>query len=287
MRTCVVIASTNRAATLHRTLSELANQTREPIGVIVSCVKDADVAAAALPFPITIIRGQPGLTQQRNAALDVLPPDTDIVAFLDDDFIAHATWIDEVERCFEKNPDVVAITGNVVADGIKGPGLSVTEAIEILRAADPRRSAWIQKPYSPYGCNMAFRLAAVGNARFDERLPLYGWQEDRDFGAQMAQRGDLVKLGSALGVHLGVKGGRVSGRRLGYSQVANPAYLYRKGTMTLDAAFTHVSKNLAANFARALWPEPDIDRAGRLRGNLEAIWDGINGRDDPERVKSL
>jgi hypothetical protein len=41
------------------------------------------------------------------------------------------------------------------------------------------------------------------------------------------------------------------------------------------------------NAARAAWPEPHVDRAGRLRGNLLAVWDLLRGRASPGRILEL
>ncbi len=43
-------------------------------------------------------------------------------------------------------------------------------------------------------------------------------------------------------------------------------------------------KNLMANIAKSLFPEPHIDRAGRLKGNLIALRDLAMGRLDPRRI---
>ena len=43
-------------------------------------------------------------------------------------------------------------------------------------------------------------------------------------------------------------------------------------------------RNMAANHARALRPEPWIDRAGRMRGNWRGLGDILAGRADPERI---
>jgi hypothetical protein len=53
-------------------------------------------------------------------------------------------------------------------------------------------------------------------------------------------------------VHLGSKGGRVNGRRLGYSQVANMIYLIRKGTMPAGYGLKRMVCNILANHARAI-----------------------------------
>ena len=285
--TCVVFASAGRPAVLAAAIGILRQQTQAPDRVIVSCVSDADVGDLQGLGDVTLVKGPRGLTRQRNTGLRAVPANSDVVIFFDDDFVPHPRWIEEVARLFATRNNVVCVTGNLLADGIKGPGLPIADALRILESAEPDSAKWTKQPYSPYGCNMAFRRSAIAELTFDERLVLYGWQEDRDFGARAAERGDLVQLGTAMGVHLGVKGGRVSGRRLGYSQVANPVYLVRKGTMTLPAALSHIGRNFVSNAARSIRPEPYIDRLGRLRGNLVALWDAANGKVCPEKAESL
>ena len=148
--------------------------------------------------------------------------------------------------------------------------------------------AYCVERYSPYGCNMAFRAEAIADLRFDERLVLYSWLEDRDFGGALAHRGGtLVKIGEAIGAHLGVKKGRMSGRKLGYSQVVNPIYLVAKGTMRPGYAARIVVRNLFANHLRAFRPEPWVDRFGRIQGNWMGLADCLRGRVTPERIEAL
>jgi hypothetical protein len=90
-----------------------------------------------------------------------------------------------------------------------------------------------------------------------------------------------------MGVHLGVKTGRTSGVRLGYSQIVNPIYLSKKGTMSWQHARKQISKNVAANLARSIYPEPWIDRHGRLKGNLLAFMDLVLGKASPARILQL
>jgi GT2 family glycosyltransferase len=128
------------------------------------------------------------------------------VVFFDDDFVADADWLVAAAKIFRDEPEVVAFTGHILADDIKGPGLSFDDAVRILGVAPRSTSCSRVEPYSPYGCNMAFRLSAISGLKFDERLILYGWLEDRDFGAALAKRGgQLIKSASACGVHMGRK----------------------------------------------------------------------------------
>ena len=138
-----------------------------------------------------------------------------------------------------------------------------------------------------YGCNMSLRSSLVGDLRFDERLVLYGWQEDIDFTSRMRSKGRVVSVTSITGVHLGIKTGRVSGERFGYSQVANAIYLIRKGSVPASFALPLMFRNIAANLAKSLWPEPYVDRRGRLRGNLRAILHVAMGRIEPEYILKI
>jgi hypothetical protein len=130
-------------------------------------------------------------------------------------------------------------------------------------------------------------LDAAKGLWFDESLPLYGWQEDVDYSFQLGRKGTLVYTNLLSGVHLGMKGGRTSGRRLGYSQIANPVYLLRKKTIPPRLAWRLMTRNLAANLVRSIWPEPYVDRAGRLSGNAAALVDLLRGRIHPERILKL
>ncbi len=136
---------------------------------------------------------------------------------------------------------------------------------------------------------MAVRLTPVHahGLRFDENLPLYGWLEDVDFSRRVAPYGRIVKNWRMKGVHLGNKRGRTSGVRLGYSQVANPIYLLSKGTVSLNFAFIQLSRNLLANFAKVIRPEPWVDRHGRVFGNVLGFFDLVRGRLHPTRIFDL
>jgi glycosyltransferase involved in cell wall biosynthesis len=287
-RICVGIATRGRPQHVRSVIDHLRGQTLQPDAIIVSGVNRDDIGDLAESDRVLIVLGQPGLARQRNAVLDSLPTATDFIAFFDDDFYPHRRWLQAVVDAFHDDPQIACITGNVVADGILGPGLTYEDAIGLIDDASPESETWVIDGYSPYGCNMAFRRSQIEGLRFDERLVMYGWLEDRDFGARVGQtRGRMIKLGQAMGVHLGVKSGRTSGRRLGYSQVMNPHYMRRKQTMTTREAALQVLRNLSANAAKSLWPEPYIDRRGRLTGNVIALGDILAGRCNPERAERL
>ncbi|EUB99544.1 glycosyl transferase group 1 [Rhizobium sp. CF080] len=287
-RSAVVVATRGRPDVATATVRHLlSSQTVCPDTLILSCSDMSDAGDLRFDARVTIVLGPAGLTAQRNTALASLPQGTEIVIFFDDDFVAHENWIAAAARIFREECRVVGFTGHVVADGIKGPGIPFGVARDLLAQAPSPNRKWLE-PHSPYGCNMAFRVAAIGEVRFDERLVLYGWLEDRDFATILAKVGGrFVKCAEAFGVHMGVKGGRVSGERLGYSQIVNPFYMLRKGSMTVSQVADQVLRNVTSNVGRFAWPEPFIDRRGRVKGNLLAITDILRGRLEPERAALL
>lgn len=290
LRLAVGIATAGRPGILAQTIAEIRNQDRAPDRIVVCTPTREDAGPVIELKGVTVVNGPRGLTLQRNAILDSLD-DCDAVVFFDDDFVPCVDYLREVEALLLAHPDIVMTTGHVIRDGIIGPGLSFDEARAAI-AADPGAGphpAGLRPVYNGYGCNMSVRLAPVRQhrLRFDESLGSYAWLEDVDFSRQIAPHGAIVHASSTRGVHLGVKLGRQSGLRFGYSQIANPLYLVRKGSCSWRKALHQMSRNIAMNVARCAWPEPYVDRLGRLRGNLLAALDLLRGQLEPSRILSL
>lgn len=284
------IATAGRPAVLADTIVSLLAQERAPEILLVCPAEPSDVDLARIPpqLPHRVINSDRGLTAQRNALIEA--SDADIMLFLDDDFLPAPDFLVELERLFASDPAIVVATGAVLADGILTAGLDFQQAQSIVRAAGENRGGAPEDVYNAYGCNMAIRLAPVREhrLRFDTALPLYGWLEDVDFSRQLAPYGRIVKSARLRGVHLGTKrSGRSPGKRLGYSQIANPVYLARKGTLSWPRAFGQISRNLMANLARSPRPEPWVDRKGRLSGNVRALAELAVGRLEPARIYDI
>lgn len=290
-RIVVAIATVGRPKILAETLRDLAAQSREPDAVIVCGTKPDDLVGAEQAYAGVqlLLEPQPGLPRQRNRLIDAAG-DADLVVFFDDDFLPDRYYLQVIETAMVADRGIVVATGTVIADGINGPGLTPAAGREMIARHIPLPHTVLTPVFSGYGCNMTVRLDTVRQhgILFDPRLPLYGWQEDVDFSRRIAPFGKVVKLGAAAGVHLGVKSGRSSGIRLGYSQVANPLYLSRKQLgYPFRRALTHIASNMAMNMARFVRPEPHVDRRGRLRGNAIALRDLLLGRMTPERMLDL
>ncbi|MDF1856199.1 family 2 glycosyl transferase [Pseudooceanicola sp.] len=286
------IATTGRPGILRATLIHLAGLADRPDQVIVCIADPKDVSEdvlPAMPFSLRVILSERGTCVQRNTMLDAVP-DAAVLLFIDDDFMPADGYFSACRQLFADHPDVVMATGQVLADGISGPGMDHVEGAAQLAAAPQLRPApALSEVYNAYGCNMAVRVATAQahQVSFDTDLPCYGWLEDVDFSRRIAPHGRIVKYNAMQGVHLGTKTGRSKGLPLGYSQIANPVYMIRKGSMSRPRALRMMLRNLLANLAHAWRPEPWVDRRGRLRGNLLALRDLISGQIAPNRSSGM
>ena len=253
--TAVIIATKDRPQEVKKLLDVLALQTVLPDVIVVSACDSSDIERSSVTAEnVQVLYGPPGLTAQRNRALSVVRGKCDIVIFFDDDFIPSRFWIEHVQMLLATQSDVGCVTGRVLEDGVKTGGLEWSAGKSIVNDLDSSTQSAakinqiIKDHVSPYGCNMAFRAKTIEDLKFDERLVLYGWLEDRDFGSQVAARARLISTDFVWGVHLGSQSGRVSGLKFGYSQVVNSWYLMNKGSMKLFGTFLKIPAfGLAAN----------------------------------------
>lgn len=306
MDSYVVVATKGRPLIARELLDWLTEQTLQPERVMVVGSDAADVAGLEThPLHarglVELSISAPGSCVQRNVGLDRVashaaqtPHRPFFVAIFDDDFRPHRAWLAACRDAFLARHDAVGLTGRVLADGVVGHAITELEArgyvesrLAPTRSTSHQFGAATAGPIDTlYGCNMAFRDRVASRCRFDENLPLYGWQEDHDYSARASYRGRLLYEPACRGVHLGVKGGRTSGLRFGYSQVANPWYLACKGTLSVRKALRLVSRNFSANLVKSV-TRPDIDYPGRLTGNLLALADLVRGKAHPTRVADL
>jgi GT2 family glycosyltransferase len=289
-QTAVIIATRGRPELVKELVQSLTAQTHPPDAIILAATREEDIAGLdKSQARLTVSLGPAGLTLQRNDGLAVAGSRFSYIIFFDDDFIPSRYWIETMKALYRKYPDLISVTGTVLADGIKTAGIPLEEAKRIVREKDAIAPASdrLYDGFGPYGCNMSFRYSAINGVTFDERLPLYSWLEDCDFGGQIKHRGRLARAEGLWGVHLGHKAQRGRGVTLGYSQMTNAIYLARKGTLPLLFLANIAVRNFLINAFRAVRPEPFIDRRGRLRGNLIALADILRGRVTPERAARL
>jgi GT2 family glycosyltransferase len=284
----VVLASADRAELLGEVIRDIRAQTRPPQHLVVSVPDDGSLPPAGVLGDCQVVYAR-GLAAQRNAGIDAVPH-ADIVFFFDDDAVVRNDYLERGVAHFVRNPDVVGLTGHVLLDGAASAEISREQAEDALQLHVPGRHAprTKRRRRTLYGCNFAYRAAATDKICFDDRLPAYSWLEDHDFARRLMRLGELIRADDCVIVHRGVKsGGRQAHRRLGYSQVMNPAYLFVAGSFPLWLALWEVFRPTAKNVAYAAAGGQRSWRRERLRGNAMAAHDVLAGRFTPERIREI
>ncbi|MBC3761731.1 glycosyltransferase family 2 protein [Quadrisphaera oryzae] len=285
----VVVASAGRPELLGRLVADLAHQTHRDFALVVCTPGPADLPAAGLPPAVVVVHAR-GAAAQRNAGIDAVPG-ASRVFFFDDDAVVRPDYLERALAYFDAHPEVVGITGRVLLDGSGASAGEVDREIadDALRLSAADRQQGAGRPVDQlYGCNFGYRADVDPALRFDERLPLYSWLEDLDFAGCLLRHGSLAKIDDAVVVHLGVKsGGRTAHQRLGYSQVMNPFYLLRKGTISWRRLGYEVGPRLVGNASRSVGHAERSWRRRRLLGNARALADLARGRFTPERILDL
>ena len=245
MRISVAIATYGRPTLLGRAMRSVIDSGTKPMELLVvdgdpagSSKAVANDLAVEAPFPIRWIGCQPGLTRQRNVALDAATGE--IVVFIDDDARLEPDAIERLAAAYEA-PGVVGATGRVVepaSNRVAGKTSRVRDWLPgggqeggFTRYGYPRRL--VREDVSRdvefmAGCFMSARTAVARQVRFDERLPGYGLAEDEDFGCRLARNGRVRYVADAVVRHDNLGAGSRDGRRFSKDVVVNRHHLFRK-----------------------------------------------------------
>lgn len=294
MRVSVIICSFGRPAVLDETVDSILNQSVLPEEILIASPSPVHVEEQTLlRGRVRFVATPHGLTLQRNAALDHVG-DTDLIAFIDDDMELCSSYLEKMIQLFVADPALIIASGCMLADGGRGKQVSRHTARMLCASAETRVNGANRMEIEPldygYGCNMIVRSPIAKATRFDERLSLYAWLEDSDFSYRCTRGGKppVINL-SAQCVHLGWRGGRISGRKMGYSQIINPIYLWQKARVfsLRHLVVQYWMRCLTANVAGIFWGKPEEDRVNRLRGNMTAMWHLLKRRCDPSAIKQL
>jgi glycosyltransferase involved in cell wall biosynthesis len=232
MRFSIVVCTYGRARSLEHLLDSLAAQAYRSFEVLVvdgnqdSSPVQAIVAASDGALDVRHIPSPKGLTRQRNVGIE--QSRGDVLCFLDDDVTMEPDFLSRVKGMLENSGmhDVGGLTGYDVLNypspvtlrwklrWLLGaiPSLNPGDSDHLGRAVPVS----FMTPYS--GCRsvkwlsgfcMIYRRTAIGDLRFDEKLPTYGG-EDRDFSAVIGGQWRLLLCGDLHLQHHCTKEGRDS-----------------------------------------------------------------------------
>jgi GT2 family glycosyltransferase len=213
MRVSVVISTFNRRQQLINALAALEFQTFEDFEVIVvngpSTDGTADVVASRWPSARLIAFNERNLSKSRN--LGIAASSAEIVAFVDDDGVASATWLEELVAAYD-GPEIGGAGGIVVdANGVDLQyRFSLCTRLCVgqffLEELLPERLAAAMLPGAdPFvylqGTNCSFRRDALSKiGGFNEQIEYYG--DESDVCLRLIDAGyKLVPLDSASVMH--------------------------------------------------------------------------------------
>ncbi len=296
----IIICSKGRPEILSETVRSLALQSVSPGQVLLVVTSPADIEEAtlrslALPH-LEVLFSAPGAARQRNAGIERLAAGTEYACFFDDDMELQRDFIHHALQFLGRVPTVMALSGRMLRDSCA----SRAEAAALVAAFDPqneprcagqfrnRGQHWVL-----HGCNMVIRTSVLAYERFDERLPRYSYAEDYDLSVRLRHYGYVGRLANCIGVHLRTASGRVNGKQVGYSQVANNWYFLQKGVSHLNFPASHIrftyitARLMIRHLAGSLRSREREAAALLLRGNLLAVRDILAGKSAPERILEL
>ena len=129
MRLVVIIPTFGRKWLLPKMIAHLEQQTRVPDAVIISAPDETHVERCLSDkFEVRTVFGKKGSSAQRNRALDDAQPQSDIITFLDDDFLPAHDYLALVEQAFNDHPEWAVIMGHAALDGAHGAGYASMRA---------------------------------------------------------------------------------------------------------------------------------------------------------------
>ena len=292
----VVIATVGRRNIVKETIDSLATRTTLPEVVIVVgvSVEDLPEISPSWPFPV-IVKQSPikSSATQRNVGIKNLPDNIHTVCFLDDDMEVHDNYFLEVESSMRAK-EIAGFSSIVLVNG----NIERNKAREILDRymIDPNLPGFgFMRDKWPgfYGCAMTVRRSLLEIEKFDENLPLYAIGEDAEMGFRLSRHGFVGGSGRSPVVHLAAKSGRISEVGVGYAQVINILYFANKGIgyPKSKAYWESLVKLPLVNLVCLLVPKLEkrrnIDRRGRVIGNLYALRDVVIGKIDPMRLLKI
>jgi glycosyltransferase involved in cell wall biosynthesis len=186
MRIAIVVCTHNQPGNMVQTLTSIAHLT---VPASSSCtftvvnnspgrISSGDFEMHIKTLQTTVLHEPtPGLSTARNTGIANI--DADYVIFTDDDVTVPSSWLAEYAAAFRRYPDAAFFGSDIVpvfleADSSWGHAFSTAAGSCFAQFRVGRRDKMLDARTNaalyPFGANMAFRVDALKNFRFDESL---------------------------------------------------------------------------------------------------------------------
>jgi GT2 family glycosyltransferase len=293
-----VIPTKDRRPELRQLLVSFAIQSRRPDQILIvdsgwpGC-RGIDREFASLPVKILPF-SPPSAAGQRNAGIDAVAPDADLVGFLDDDVVLDGRALAMMMEFWESAADEIGGASFNLVNGPPQPSMAwlkylpLSQRLGFYRKKSgmilPSGFQTIVQYLSQDECVQWFpasasvwRRSLLSEFRFDEWFEGYSYLEDLDFCYRIGKDHKLMIVAKAEYRHFPSSSGRLSSYFFGVREVKNRLYFVRK-----HPEFS-VAKCYLALFLRILISlvstiqEKKISYIPRIGGNVIALFRSVFG----------
>jgi len=229
----IIVCTVDRRDSLEATLSSISGQTCRDYEVILvnqGDLNDVDSWEGTLGnFKVISLR-QRGLSIARN--IGIQEARGEILGFVDDDCILGEDWIKESIRTFERDAELAAVCGRILAPDGRKPYLR-------LHSSDEKQITYGNVETFSGGCILFRRKTFEKIGVFDEELGVgqyLGSAEDTDICYRMLSRGMKVLYNPRIVCY------HPSLASVGWENLAKKLYSYNLGTGAVHAKHTLLTK---------------------------------------------
>jgi GT2 family glycosyltransferase len=270
MMLCLIVCTYQRPESLLHLLNSVQKQTQYPDAIVIVDGSEDDSTEKLLDVnhfsKLQYHKVKPekrGLTKQRNIGIGLMPTNTDVVCFLDDDTVLEPDYFEHLVSTYQAHPDTIGVggyvTNEVVWQQIDGKqnnkyfyfngwmreeplrfrvrnwwGLAPdTPPCFLPRFSHGRSVSFLPPDNSIYraehlmGCSMSFKASVFQKVKFSSFFEGYGLYEDADFCFRLLPFGKLYVNTAARLSHHHEPSGRPNTYKYGKMVARNGWYIWR------------------------------------------------------------
>ncbi len=290
-RLAFVVATKDRPDDLRRMLQSLADQSCPPDQVVAVDASQEPVEHVTRDFGtlrVDYIRHlPPSGTRQRNAGVDAVAPEMDLIGFLDDDAVLEPGAMEAMLSFWATSPsDVGGAAFNWMnCPPRAGAWLRSSRVASWLGLYSRRKgvvmpSGWqtvvgkvsetLFVEWLPSGASV-WRRRVFDDFRFDPWFDGYSYLEDVDFSYSVGKRYRLAVVAGAGFSHYPSPSGRHGAYHFGKTEVRNRLFLVRKHGLSVPRCYLGLFLRMLASLSAGLLCRMPARNLARAWGNCAAL----------------
>jgi glycosyltransferase involved in cell wall biosynthesis len=294
---CLIVPTRNRPKDIRALLDNLSEQSIQPLQIII--IDSSDTAQHELPaeYPdlsveYHVFEGVPSAAAQRNAGLEFVASDVELVGFVDDDIQFRS---DAMERILgfwkEAGEGVCGAAFNLKEEkqkkngGLKYSIVSRWLGLYYPTAGAVAPSGWhtrlgqvkenTQVDWLISGA-VLWRKKVLNNHRFDPFFQGYSYLEDLDFSYGVSRECNLVVVAEAVFEHHHHHENLDAQwyQRFGRMEARNRLYFVRKHGLSVWRCYLGLSIRMIQTLLEAVFARKPV-LLSRIKGNLAGLWESM------------